>query len=1191
MSFDRDRILDRFEQILYDWYAGLDPADFEDDMDRIERAKEAGRLVDLLDAYNEGSITADQFLDEFNTGDTFEEIPGFDEWFNEVRSTVSEDAGVADGSGGGDGEGLGELDANADIRQILKDNGYSDEAIKEIFDADVNNDRFQGNNVLSNALCEIGYSNCSDWSVTAVNPTGDECVTAEGEGTYQNGECVVSTAEDALCWVGEFPNRKEGKRGPNGECIPLGSGGDGGGNEGNEGGGTGVGDECTIQLPFGAGTIKGKYDKNGTCIPLGVGGGDGTGDLCDDPENASLPECAEKSFEDYVKEVGEGVANTAKGLYDELEGKFTECVGSPIDCIKKIGKAILDAGIPPECQNMGDPWFCTEKGPDEGGKACWKDCLDFNTPGLPLPNIPLPPGVVDIGTYRDFENAIKTVGHTIGDIIDGNEACGPDGKQECTVGQVLEDLGTWAKEKWEEAISGIDDATADDVLDWLKGVLGSVTAGIIWAEIEEEVTNILASYDTSDDGKCIERGYFENNQEKCEALGYVDCDTLTEGETQLTGGIQKGEENCSEVVDPNGDENGCTDGTWNENMQQCMCSDGVTPEDADGKCEDDSTTTTPEELCQEKNLTYNPDDPTADEDGCVDDSTTTTPEECTGENEVRRGGLEDGDCIEIGQSCFSEPGKYSGDDGTISQGKINSEGFCTRGGDDGTTPTTCEDEFSTNYGEDGDCGPDCVNGYSIKQGDTVCTQDNTTTEYTPVCPDGRPTGAMTFELEDQQNMWDAKCKSTHCPDGSSLSANPDCYGEDNNGNGNTTECDNNAVAPDCVQCPNGTTIPAWHEDGDCSKPYLDSGQPCGENGEVYNDAGECVSPETGCDDPNSESDGQGGCQCKANFIPDPETGVCLTLNDYCRDYPDDELCSTTTGGCPDGSEPQYNINDTDKDGVVKVSGMWFKYDPCDPEGSSTEVFPCPDGSFVEDRNDCGTTQICDNPYATNDGQEGECVFNDCANGAIDPENNCVTCPSGQSLNPETDRCEEIDCTDPANALVCGWVECDDGTMAPTLGDCNQPTPCNDIEYATANPLECGWVECPNGTFAPTRDECEETDCANGATNYPACTMCPEGQSIDAEGICTTTTCNDCSCVEYAAANPEECGTTPPPPPPPPPSSGGGGGGGGGMGAFSPFIAGIDYTPQPLPAAPPAPQKDYMAELDSLIKRSLFEGMV
>ena len=208
----------------------------------------------------------------------------------------------------------------------------------------------------------------------------------------------------------------------------------------------------------------------------------------------------DQGFADYVNEVGEGVANTAKGLYDELGDKITECVGSPLECIKQIGTAILDAGgIPPECQDMNDPFFCTENSPEEGGKACWKDCVSFNLPGLPIPNIPLPPGVVDIGTYRDFEDSIKTVGKTIGNIIEGNESCGPDEDQECTVGQVLEDVGTWAKKKWEEVFEGVDDATVDDVLDWLKGILGPVTSGIIWAQIEEEVTNVLASYDTSDD--------------------------------------------------------------------------------------------------------------------------------------------------------------------------------------------------------------------------------------------------------------------------------------------------------------------------------------------------------------------------------------------------------------------------------------------------------------------------------------------------------------------------------------------------------------------------------------------------------------------------------------------------------------------------------------------------------------------
>jgi hypothetical protein len=42
--------------------------------------------------------------------------------------------------------------------------------------------------------------------------------------------------------------------------------------------------------------------------------------------------------------------------------------------------------------------------------------------------------------------------------------------------------------------------------------------------------------------------------------------------------------------------------------------------------------------------------------------------------------------------------------------------------------------------------------------------------------------------------------------------------------------------------------------------------------------------------------------------------------------------------------------------------------------------------------------------------------------------------------------------------------------------------------------------------------------------------------------------------------------------------------------FNPFMAGISYTPQAVPEPPAPAQKDYMAELDNIIKRSLFEGM-
>ena len=38
---------------------------------------------------------------------------------------------------------------------------------------------------------------------------------------------------------------------------------------------------------------------------------------------------------------------------------------------------------------------------------------------------------------------------------------------------------------------------------------------------------------------------------------------------------------------------------------------------------------------------------------------------------------------------------------------------------------------------------------------------------------------------------------------------------------------------------------------------------------------------------------------------------------------------------------------------------------------------------------------------------GECVYNDCANGATDPENNCVTCPPGKVMGTDEDGMESI----------------------------------------------------------------------------------------------------------------------------------------------------------------------------------------
>ena len=47
----------------------------------------------------------------------------------------------------------------------------------------------------------------------------------------------------------------------------------------------------------------------------------------------------------------------------------------------------------------------------------------------------------------------------------------------------------------------------------------------------------------------------------------------------------------------------------------------------------------------------------------------------------------------------------------------------------------------------------------------------------------------------------------------------------------------------------------------------------------------------------------------------------------------------------------------------------------------------------------------------------------------------------------------------------------------------------------------------------------------------------------------------------------------------------------GVAAFNPFLSGISYQPLQVPEVIQAPKKDYIAELDNLINRSLFGNMI
>jgi len=91
----------------------------------------------------------------------------------------------------------------------------------------INNSNFQGNNVLSNILCDLGYQNCSDFAVNPVTSTGPAvgsgCTDAsQRSGTIdENGDCEFTVGGD--CMKGSVP----GKTDASGECITDDSGGNG----------------------------------------------------------------------------------------------------------------------------------------------------------------------------------------------------------------------------------------------------------------------------------------------------------------------------------------------------------------------------------------------------------------------------------------------------------------------------------------------------------------------------------------------------------------------------------------------------------------------------------------------------------------------------------------------------------------------------------------------------------------------------------------------------------------------------------------------------------------------------------------------------------------------------------------------------------------------------------------------------
>ena len=776
----------------------------------------------------------------------------------------------------------------------------------------------------------------------------------------------------------------------------------------------------------------------------------------------------ETTFEDVVEDLGEGIANTAKGIVDEWSDKITDCVGNPVDCIKKVGEALLEAGgVPDYCTDgtMTDPFFCTEKGPDDGGKVCWKDCVTGNLPGIPGLNIPLPPGVIDVGTYRDLENAVKTVGKTIGDIIDGNESCGPDGKQECTVGQVLEDLGTWAKETWEDVFSGVDDATGEDVLDWLKGILGPATAGIIWGEIEEEVTKVLIPVteetkdcpDPANPGQTIEVPVGTD----CPQVP-VDCSSI--GKFNPISGTVNSAEDC---VDP------------------CPNKPEVSSESTE--CKEDTwenTGPTPQE-CSNQNRSHIP-----------DEAATQTPSDC-------------GPCLEGFEEV--QQGTWGGAVCQETEDPLENNGP--------TAQECAQDNRTFNPStdiEDSSCGP-CLSGFK-EQGDQ-CIEDVQEVGCEEVdCNKARPGGSWTSPAVSQQ--WDECCADKHCPqDGSLITAHVD------------NDCTQGLISDEVTDddlC-NGPMPPQTQND----KNYcLEQGySPCPEGTEEY---------------------GNGRWYKE-----------CTEITDDCSEITDDNYEACGKEKCSDGSFADV--------------GACASVQPCEddnrqknPDGTCGDK--CTDGSVAPETGLCPEPVICQDDKANNYNGSGECTYDDCLNGATDPEAGCVTCPAGMKMGTVDgeEKCVDdglSETCDNGKTVESGCEECPEGTTDDGEGGCQQVFICEDPNATVVS----------GGPTAGACGPCKPGYVYDGAIEKCAKDGCPDGQFKDENGNCvfipidcpeegeefceTTGTCT----------TPEEC------PGGPTGSGGGGGGGGGGMFDFDLAEFGIKGDPQLLDR-PRFGQQDFLTPL-------------
>ncbi len=457
---------------------------------------------------------------------------------------------------------------------------------------------------------------------------------------------------------------------------------------------------------------------------------------------------------------------------------------------------------------------------------------------------------------------------------------------------------------------------------------------------------------------------------------------------------------------------------------------------------------------------------------------------------------------------------------------------------------------------------------------------------------------------------------------------------------------------DCgyVQCPEGSVEPYATSSGECYDPV----QPCEDPNRIQNEDGSCSDQCNGDLVLQDQGNGSFLCgepPCGPNTVDQQvEQNVVIPFGEPLPEsqtsYEDDGTqCVATTVTYTQGPEPQ----DCASQGRQQTDE--FTCGECLPEYQAEG-----DRCIPKEQPDCaslGRQQVdiytCGECLDTHKLEGDECIPKeqpDCASQFREQTDvyTCGECLEGYTLADDEVTCRPKTCED-SNAKnygeigACGECEagysrdpenpdslctadttvvdpepdpdpepCPDGRPRDAEGNCPGPVvvedPCDDAIYALENPGECGEEEtCENGaTDYPECTQCADGSlpdanlgcggndtCENGATDWPLCSECPDGTPTDPDTPCggpdctdpeyaaanpeECGTCVDCTCPEYAAANPEECL----PSPPPPPEGGGGGGGAGGQEKREPIEFGISADPELL-ARKQFPITDYLSGL-------------